>query len=822
MQVTKETITMGNCFCNVKAATVSLTIQFYNVTSIYKYTTMAINLKFRNQQLTVDRILMATLCLVFVFLALYSPVWAGNSIESYLGTLLLWVGLLEIYDSFRRSDIGSKKSATGSGAFSLVISFILLGADDLRGPALFILVMVVFILDALRYFIKFLNEYRNKKFFWMDLLASIGNILLLLILYLTRETGRAWALAIVVALRIAGIGLNLLLARTGKLSEVDSDVLGTLGLKPDPYISQLAEKIKKEEETREHFFRWYIRVFILLLFFIHLGRMGLDKSYLGLLSPIVATLGDMVIALIIAYVIIIPVRYLFLILLRKRGQRLWKWITKLDEKDRKKISLRNFAAMWLTHRLRLEMRLKKIRYSFAIAVRAGLKVGLPWSALLAAVIPVLGMSWYFDTENWAAGVWDQWAATRTDHWRMAITKNTGEGFGASAFKLFPQGVNDTNDFSFVVIGDPGEGDASQLVLKDQLIAVSNHPKVKFVVISTDVVYPSGSMKDYEKKFWLPFKGVTKPVYAIPGNHDWYDALEGFTATFYEPEAAKKAMYERLKSDLKISSTTKKTIDEMVARSAEWRKEYEVPTGFQKAPYFQVSTGNFVFITVETGVLKQIDSLQRRWLTNVLEASKGKFVMVVLGHPFYAFGEYLGKSNPDFESIHNLLRKYKVPLVMAGDTHDLEYYVEPAKDKETNTMYHFVNGGGGAFLSIGTALAKEESMPTKDYAFYPSKIPLVKKIDENTSWLKYPAWVWTKKLNGWPFSAEWLSAMFDYNVSPYFQSFFEIKVERSKNRVVLIPYSNHGRIKWNDMTSTQGSRPAGATMDDYAEWVFPIL
>jgi hypothetical protein len=784
---------------------------------------MAINLKFRNHQFSVDRILMAALCLVFVLMALYSPLWAaGGTIESYLGGLLLWVGLLELYDSFRRSDIASKKSATGSGVFSLIISFILLGADDFRGKALFILVIVVFFLDAFRYFLKFINEYRNKKFFWMDLLASVGNILLLLILYFTHETGRAWALAIVIGLRIAGVGLNLLLAQTGKLSEVDTDVLGTVGLKPDPYISQLVEKIKKEEENSTPYFQRNIRVFIILLFIIHLGRMGLDKSYLGLLSPLVATLGDMVIALVIAYAVIIPIRYLFLILLRKRGQRLWKWIMKVDEKDRKKFSLRNFAAKWLIHRLRLEIRLKKIRYSLPFALRAGLKVGLPWSTLLVAIIPVLGMSWYFDTENWASGVWDSWAATRTDHWRIAITKNSDEGFGANAFQLHPQGVTDTSDFSFIVIGDTGEGDASQLVLKDQLVEVADHSNVKFVVLSSDVIYPSGALKDYEKKFWLPFKGVTKPVYAIPGNHDWYDALDGFIATFYEPAEAKKAMYERIKSDLKISSTTEKRIDEMVARSAKWRKEYEVPTGYQKAPYFQVSSGNFVLITVETGVLRQIDSLQQLWLTNVLEASKGKFVMVVLGHPFYAIGEYQGKLNPKFEAIHKLLRKYKVPLVMAGDTHDLEYYIEPAKDAETSTMYHFVNGGGGAYLSIGTVMTKAEDMPTKEYAFYPSKDPLVKKIEDNTPWFKYPAWTWTKQLGGWPFSAEYLSAMFDYNVSPFFQSFIEIKVERSKNRVVLLPYSNHGRIRWSDMTSTTGARPKGASMEDYAEWVFPIL
>jgi hypothetical protein len=782
---------------------------------------MAYSIKFRNKNLTIDRILMAAICSVLVFLAIYSPVWAGNTIESYLGSLLLWVGLIEIYDSFRRSDIASKKAATGSGAFTLLISFILLGADDLRGKALIVLVMVAFVLDAIRYFFKFLNEYKTKKFYWMDLFAAIGNILLLLVLYLTGETGRAWALGIVVALRIAGIGITLLLAKTGALSQVDEDVLRTVGLSDEPYIKELAEKVKKEEEISAKFFSWYIRVFIILLFLIHLGRMGLDKTFLGILSPLVATLGDMVFALMFAYLIIFPIRYLSLIFLRKRGQRLWKWIMKVDEKDRKKFSLRNLTSKWLTHRLRIEIRLKKVRYSLPIALQAGLKTGLPWSALLVAIIPVLGMSWFFDTENWAAGIWDTWAASRTDHWRMAITKNNGEGFGANAYKLYPDGVKDTNDFSFIVIGDPGEGDASQLVLKDQLISVSNHPQVKFVVISTDVIYPSGEMKDYEKKFWLPFKGVTKPVYAIPGNHDWYDALEGFIANFYEPAEAKKAMYERLKSDLKISATTPNKINKMVAQAAEWRKEYEVLTGFQKAPYFQVSAGNFVFITIETGVLRQIDSLQLRWLTNVLEASKGKFVMVLAGHPFYAFGEYQGNLNPKFEALHNLLRKYKVPLVMAGDTHDLEYYIEPPKDSESSTMYHFVNGGGGAYLSIGTIMAKEGSMPTKEYAFFPSRDPLIRKIEDNTAWFKYPMWEWTKKLHGWPFSAEFLSAMFDYNVSPFFQSFMEIKVERSKNRVVIVPYSNHGRIKWSEMTSTQGSRPAGATMENYAEWILPL-
>jgi hypothetical protein len=110
---------------------------------------------------------------------------------------------------------------------------------------------------------------------------------------------------------------------------------------------------------------------------------------------------------------------------------------------------------------------------------------------------------------------------------------------------------------------------------------------------------------------------------------------------------------------------------------------------------------------------------------------------------------------------------------------------------------------------------------KDFAFYPSHAPLVKKISDNTSWYKYPAWWYTQKFDGWPFSAEWLSAAFDYNVAPFFQSFMEIRVEKSANLVRFIPYSQDGRLRWKDITSTEGARKPGADVNDWAEWTLPL-
>ena len=74
--------------------------------------------------------------------------------------------------------------------------------------------------------------------------------------------------------------------------------------------------------------------------------------------------------------------------------------------------------------------------------------------------------------------------------------------------------------------------------------------------------------------------MTKPVYAIPGNHDWYDALEGFVATFFKPDAARVAMRARIAADGGVSSTTDARIEEFITRAAFLRRQYGVPTGAQ--------------------------------------------------------------------------------------------------------------------------------------------------------------------------------------------------------------------------------------------------
>ena len=747
-------------------------------------------------------------------LALLAP-RASISPEPRVGALLLVAAALELLHGFRRSTAAGQRAAWIGGAITFLMGLLLLNASALAGTAVVLLLAAYFVIDGVRFARRAAGARRAGRPFAALAAAALGNFAVAgLLLGLGRWAPR-WAVPLAGALRIFGTAWNIAMAPVFDEDDAGETVIRDLGLEERPEAAALAERLEAEEARRSPIDRHWIRVLILTLFAIHLGRMGLDRTALGIVAPGVAVLGDVVVGLVVGLGIVLPLRVVLRKLTRPLERRAWDW--KLGAKPSWRTRL---AEWWLSGRMRGSIEMRDARYSLRSAVDRGLRVGLPVAAIFAATFPVWGMSWYFDTENWAAGMWDSWAEERTDVWRAAMTAATAAGERAAGraadFAVSPPGTE--GDFAFVVIGDTGEGDASQHVLRRSLLQASGQPEVKFVIVSSDVIYPSGQMKDYEPRFWLPFMGVEKPVYAIPGNHDWYDALEGFVATFYTPEAARRALHARVEVDRKLTTTTDAEIERLIAEAARLRAQYGVPTGFQRAPYFQIQTPAFALIAVDTGIRRGLDDAQHVWLESALDAARGKFVMALLGHPFYAVGAYQGSASEDFAALHRLMREKRVPLVMAGDTHDLEYYEEPMGK---GRAVHVVNGGGGAYLSIGAALGDSAQMPQPVWALYPARAPLVAKIDANNPIWKRPVWFWTTRFGGWPTSAEWLSAAFDYNVAPFFQSFFVVRVEPSAGRVRLEPWGVHGRLRWSDLQTSEGLRPAEAAPDAPVEWTLPL-
>jgi uncharacterized membrane protein HdeD (DUF308 family) len=770
-----------------------------------------------------ERLGLGTFAFFLAGLVAVSPLLLGRSSLQLVGTLLIVAGVLEGLHSFRRVSRPAQRSAYASAGLTVLMGLLVLGAPLLVGTALTLLLAGSFLVDGVQRAGDLWRRGENRAPVAL-VLAVVGNLAAAALLLILWATSATWTAALAGALRIFGTGWNMVTTPVHTAEQAGADLIRSLGLPEHPELLRLGERLTKEELERRPYDRGWVLAFVATLFAIHVGRMQAEWTLVGLLGPVVAVAGDLASALLIGFGVIGPTRLGFRHLTWPLERRCWLRVVGSGASRAAPRGLDRLLRPWLTRRLRIWIRMRQMRYSLPFAFERALQMGLPIVAVAVATVPIWGMSWYFNSENWAAAIYNSWAEQRTDTWRSAMTRavraTTPEVDLARAFTLGPPGI--AGDFAFLVIGDPGEGDASQHVLRDQIIRAGAGADVRFMVISSDVIYPTGSMKNYEANFWLPFKGFTKPVYAIPGNHDWFDALEGFAATFFAPEAASAAMRARVASDHRLTSTTDGRIAWLVGEAARLRREYGVPTGFQQAPYFQIQTERFALLAVDTGVLRGVDPDQIAWLRAGLEQSRGKFTMVILGHPLYAGGQYQAGDDDAFVAIHRLLREYGVALVMAGDTHDLEHYVERyRRDGRERVMHHVVNGGGGAYLSSGTALAWPAQPAVPEWAFYPSRADLTAKIDFHTPLWKWPFWVWTKRYGAWPFSVEWLSAAFDYNVAPFFQSFIEVRVEPSAGRVRLLPWGVHGRLRWADLEASPGWRPAKSDPQEPVEIILPM-
>ncbi len=68
------------------------------------------------------------------------------------------------------------------------------------------------------------------------------------------------------------------------------------------------------------------------------------------------------------------------------------------------------------------------------------------------------------------------------------------------------------------------------------------PRGRLLVLGGDEVYPVASADEYEQRFERPYEAAlpwiakdNPELYAIPGNHDWYDGLTSFLRLFCRPE-----------------------------------------------------------------------------------------------------------------------------------------------------------------------------------------------------------------------------------------------------------------------------------------------
>ena len=741
-----------------------------------------------------------------------------------LGSMIVCFGLLQNYSGLGLRDPSAAVSWFSRGGGLILTGLLLIAMPKLTFAGLSFLLGASWIASGVAGTAASLRRDANDEWFW-SLLDGLVTLAFGVAIAIQRPISGIVSVGLFVGLRCFSAGWSILVCsppcndRAAEAAGLHPD--RKLGLAPHQRIAELRASLERDEAVRRRNDRSWVWLLLFIFFVVHASRMDVDWTFVGLLSPAGAVVGDVMLAVVIAYGIVAPISVTWRVMTRRAERGAWNWYLGRVDRNASFSVASGPLRWWVVRRLRDAIRRSNARGSATAAVGWGLRAGLPAAAILMAMAPLWGISWFFNTETWLAGAWEAYAEERTDHWRAAMIRavradDPSRADDPNLFAIDPPGVRSAADFSFIVIGDTGEGDASQHVLRDQLLAVGGKPEVKFLVVSSDVIYPMGAMKDYEPKFYLPFKGFRKPVYAIPGNHDWYDALDSFTANFFEPKAARAALRARREAELRLTTTTEGRIDAMIQDAGRLRDYYGVPTGKQRAPYFELHTERFSLIAVDTGIVRRIDDDQLRWLEAALVRAGDRFKLAILGHPLYAGGAYQGAAAPHFATVHELLRKHRVAVAMAGDTHDFEFYREDMASG--GSMHHFVNGGGGAYLSIGTAFGWPKQPPAKECGFYPRAEALTEFLDAWTPAWRWPLWWWVKRFGAWPSSPEAMAAAFDYDRAPFFQSFMEVRVEGSTNSVRLLLYGANGRLRWRDLFLEGGPR---RDPDGFVEFRFPL-
>ncbi|GGU13641.1 metallophosphoesterase [Nocardioides albus] len=318
---------------------------------------------------------------------------------------------------------------------------------------------------------------------------------------------------------------------------------------------------------------------------------------------------------------------------------------------------------------------------------------------------------------------------------------------------------------FLVIGDTGEQDPSQYVVAPALARAaresSERERAGFVLVLSDVIYPSGNVNDYVDGFYKPYRSnrvpdleapldvrdkfslpENVPVYAMPGNHDWYDGLYGFAHQFLYAADAPPTWPSHLLAPSfddtlgrwcwirdRFGRIMWRTPSEPAGRAAPARWGEPAPDGepapeapLQQAPYFVIETEHVDLVCIDTGIDGAIDGPQYDWLSS-LGGEKPKILMT--GKPLLVNGERRkGEvSGRPGETVYDVVahRRRRYVATVGGDTHNFQLYDPSSPDSSRDGLWHIVSGGGGAYTHATHPIRAATSDARTDARFRPTRL-----------------------------------------------------------------------------------------------------
>jgi hypothetical protein len=227
------------------------------------------------------------------------------------------------------------------------------------------------------------------------------------------------------------------------------------------------------------------------------------------------------------------------------------------------------------------------------------------------------------------------------------------------------------------------------------------PRGELLIFGGDTAYPVATAQEIHNRVVVPFNQVLESLpldstqrvlLGIPGNHDWYDGLDGFARMF-----RRRGRHD----DAPASTVAFSPL--MRQHYAEWAREFVrggkidkpralVLRGYapvQNASYFALDLTPHIGLIAVDRQLRTPDARQRRFLIDAYEAHPERATWALLPDPVYRFGGASSTGTAMVESLHFDLGT-RDHFVLTGDVHHYERL-------ERGRLLHVIAGGGGAFL-----------------------------------------------------------------------------------------------------------------------------
>ncbi len=202
-----------------------------------------------------------------------------------------------------------------------------------------------------------------------------------------------------------------------------------------------------------------------------------------------------------------------------------------------------------------------------------------------------------------------------------------------------------------------------------------------LILGGDCVYPSASRGEYHRRLVRPFetardysRAPEPTVFAIPGNHDWYDSLVSFSRLFC---------------------------------SGRWFQGWRTA---QKRSYFALKLPHgFWLLGADVQLGSDIDAFQVAYFKKVASRMQpGDRVILCTAEPHWVYAPMYGEVDPDANE--NNIRYFekvlerqgaRVVLYLAGDLHHYR------RHENDGGIHKVTAGGGGAFLHATHSLGTDE-------------------------------------------------------------------------------------------------------------------